>query len=864
MKDEATRLSSPRSSPAGRNRRVSDGNSSGRTPSIARPSAPANAKEEEARRPTGTRLIAPASRSQEDQAGDTFLTALIQSTLSDTPKTSRARAQELRPPSPLGAIDPTFEVEYVGVAVGSADPPATTNYVGAEAVHKFWRIFHRQDTVNKNKSIAAVPSRPSNSDHDHQHQHQHRPLYSRVERNASIVGGTDRPRSARTTYLSAIRSMKLCAEPMGIVRRRIVEKGGTASSSASSSVGGSTSQEVNLSSYRMGDDYATAFSAGFPLIPGVEALNMAHNRISDKVAANLISSAVAGASMSNLQQLNLSNNCLSMSSAQALCDLLRDSKTLMALNLSHNQLKDREIQLLCDALQKNQTLLRLHLSENKFGLSGMTSVAKFLEENAKIEEVYLSWNQIRGAGALKIVEALKFHASLRVCDLSWNSLGSNDLLKPRAIISALADALANNKVLAHLDLSNNRLDMEDCSILGKQLESNQTLIGLHMSGNSGVVDSRGFLIPKLSETTLRDQHKCYSIVVFEETYCEAGSGVFPAHLTPLVDKNCWYCAHWTEYRFAWTPLSSQGPFGGSPDVFEIASDMSVLLHLSIDDWRGVSMDKRDDGSFTAYRILPPGRTEYFFSVVNKSAPDPARATSYHFLHEKRHTRLIHATGQSIEQRKMPGNIEFANVLRLGRRDGRDPCNTLVPRSSGKQTENRSSWDINKSVFARRKRESMCRNFVDTDTFVAKACTADWRQCKVDRFIKDPVRRKEVETCVTKYFREICNLYRRYCGFNVLTSVVGLSSCSSALATQLQNDVTCIPWGGYMEFLSEGKILDESSDYCKAADLENVFVAANLELTQEAKEKDNPDRSLTRFEFLETIIRIAINKYHRSE
>lgn len=619
----------------------------------------------------------------------------------------------------------------------------------------------------------------------------------------------------------------------------------------------------------MGDEYAAAFSIGFPFIPGVEALNMAHNRITDKVAANLISNAVAAAPGSNLQQLNLSNNALSLASSQALCDLLRDSKTLVALNLSHNQLKDREMQLLCEALQKNQTLLRLHLSENKFGIPGMTSIAKFLEENAKIEEIYLSWNQIRGVGALKIVETLKFHASLRVCDLSWNALASSELVKPRAVVSALADALASNKVLVHLDLSNNRFDVEDCAVLGKQLESNQTLIGLHMSGNCGAVDSRGFLVPKQTETTLWDQHKCYSMAVFEETYCEAGSGVFPAHLTPLVDKNCWYCGHWTEYRFAWTPSSSQGPFGGSQDAYEIASDITVLLHLSIDDWRGIAMNRRDDGSFTSYRILPPGWTKYFFSVVDKSLADASMAVSYHFLPEKRHTRLLRPTANDPAQRSEQharntfGDLESVNVLRLGRRDGRDPCNTLVPRSSGKQTERRSSWDINKSVFARRKRESMCRNFVDTDSFVGKACTADWHQCKVDRFIKDPVRRKEVETCVTKYFREISNLYRRYCGYNVLTSLVGLSSCTPAFATQLQNDVTCVPWGGYMELLTEGKILDEGSDYCKLADLENVFVAANLELTQEAKEKDNPDRSLTRFEFLEAIIRIAINKYHRS-
>ncbi|KAF1784262.1 hypothetical protein GQ600_16812 [Phytophthora cactorum] len=154
-------------------------------------------------------------------------------------------------------------------------------------------------------------------------------------------------------------------------------------------------------------------------------------------------------------------------------------------------------------------------------------------------------------------------------------------------------------------------------------------------------------------------------------------------------------------------------------------------------------------------------------------------------------------------------------------------------------------------------------FVDTDGFITKACAADWKQCKIDRFVKDPIRRREVEVSVTRWYRTVCNAYRRYCGHNVLMNLAPLGSLTPAAAMQLQNDVTCVPWPGYTEFLSEAKILDESSEYCSLPDLENVFVAANLELTQEAKEKDNPDRSLTRFEFLECIIRIATNKYFRN-
>ncbi|RLN14217.1 hypothetical protein BBJ28_00009355 [Nothophytophthora sp. Chile5] len=834
-----------------------------------------------------SRAVAPLETRR--TASKTFITAL-------TPSRQRAKRNNelLRPPSPLEPLDTSTEYTY---GSGSTlEPPAPANYMGAEAMQQFWKIFHRQDAVHNNKAIAPPPSSSSS------------PPSSAASSDVSNAPG--RPKSARRTYLSAVRSLRLRPEPLGIVRRRVVDK--TASYSS-----GSTAQEVNLSSYFMGDAYAGAFSEGFPLLPGVESLNLAHNRIGDAAAARLIASTVQGAT--GLQQLNLAHNSLAKASSRALGDLMRRSRALTSLNLSHTHLRDSEVQQLCEALTPNQTVLRLHLSENRFGTPGMLAIARFLEENARIEELYLAWNQLRGAGALKIVEALKFHASLRVCDLSWNALSSSGscsasgsgggavnstgqerVLRPRAVVAALADSLANNKVLAHLDLSSNRLDLEDCTLLAKQLESNQTLVGLHMSGNCASIDSRGFLMPKAQthaedgggSRRLLDQHKLYSIAVFEEAHSDAGSGVFPAHLVPLVDASCWYCGLWSEHRFTWTPVAAQGPFAGTTDHFEVTISMEVRLHLSLDDWRGVAMDRRPSDSggggptFSALRVLPPGATNYFFSVVDTTAnPEGPARVSFHYVSSRpsrpaprhRHPSATASSKSSArtvttdEAKKVGaaeesdefGGLERVNVMRVARRDGRDPCNTLVPRSSGKNSERRGKWDINKSVFAQRKREAVCRNFVDTDAFVAKACAADWRQCKIDRFVKDPVRRREVEASVTRWYRTVCNAYRRYCGHNVLTNLAPISSITPAGAAQLQNDVTCVPWVGYAEFLTDARILDDTSEYCSLPDLENVFVAANLELTQEAKEKDNPDRSLTRFEFLECLVRIAMNKYYRS-
>lgn len=228
MKEEAARTTSPpRTGGVSRQRRTSDGSASpgvsngNNTPHPRTPTAPRAMpplREEEGRRPAPMPPVKARKPDNHDEGtSHTFLTALAPT---EQLRPSRMRARELRPPSPLGALGPSFEADYIGAMNGSADPPSTTNYVGSEAIQKFWRIFHRQDVVNNNKAILASPPRPGSPSSSEAAYHQHRPADHPAGRSNSIaVVGLDRPRSARTTYLSAVRSMRLCAEPLGIVRR---------------------------------------------------------------------------------------------------------------------------------------------------------------------------------------------------------------------------------------------------------------------------------------------------------------------------------------------------------------------------------------------------------------------------------------------------------------------------------------------------------------------------------------------------------------------------------------------------------------------------------------------------------------------
>ncbi|RHY27995.1 hypothetical protein DYB32_006351 [Aphanomyces invadans] len=430
------------------------------------------------------------------------------------------------------------------------------------------------------------------------------------------------------------------------------------------------------------------------------------------------------------------------------------------------------------ALKKNQTVTRLNLSENQFSTPGMLAIATLLVENAKLEELYLSWNKIRGLGAQRLVEALGYHNSLRVLDLSWNSLNS---CPNQSIATALATSLANNKVLVHLDLSNNSLDTKACTILAAALVGNHSIVGcvdpasllhshhahrldrLHMVGNQAIVDARGFVRPQTTSIALQAQHKHCAIKHFElhQDNQESNNSTTLDAWWPYVDRACWLCGRWSEHRFAWTPSHKQD------------AKAKVKLHLCIDDWSGDEMHRSSD-MFVLYRMLPPGKTKYFITVETEArthlspvAPGDVKR-QYVVLKDKRTARLLRSHGDEPK---------FGTLQVLAR------ANTIKV----------LKWDIKKSVFASRYKESPS---------------------------KAPV--------------------------------------SVAL------DQVCVSLSGFNEFLDDCHLIDDTSERCTASDMDNVFVAANLEVTDEAKQQDNPDRSLTRFEFLECVFRIAINKYCNSK
>lgn len=119
-----------------------------------------------------------------------------------------------------------------------------------------------------------------------------------------------------------------------------------------------------------------------------------------------------------------------------------------------------------------------------------------METNCRVTELYLGWNNIWAAGGKAMASVLVQETHLRVVDLSWNVIGlimCGSSSKPGKIGNYWAEVFETNKKLIHLDLSFNKIGMEDTEIMAEKLKLNNTLYGLHFQGNCGKIDSLGFL-----------------------------------------------------------------------------------------------------------------------------------------------------------------------------------------------------------------------------------------------------------------------------------------------------------------------------------------------------------------------------------
>ncbi|CEG80356.1 hypothetical protein RMATCC62417_14708 [Rhizopus microsporus] len=175
-----------------------------------------------------------------------------------------------------------------------------------------------------------------------------------------------------------------------------------------------------------------------------------------------------------LSTLSLCNYRIPPSSTIHLANLL--SSNISTINLSGCQ--QFQIPILAYALINNSTLLHLCLSNCKITSHDLSTLSKALLENNCLESLDLSKNPLisdNDEGILELKTAIARNRGLQSLNLSETQLDS-------AATIALAEALSENTCLSRLDLSRNpQIDMAGILALSISIKMNHTLTFLDIN-----------------------------------------------------------------------------------------------------------------------------------------------------------------------------------------------------------------------------------------------------------------------------------------------------------------------------------------------------------------------------------------------
>ena len=255
-------------------------------------------------------------------------------------------------------------------------------------------------------------------------------------------------------------------------------------------------------------------------------------------------------------------------------------------------------------------------------------------------------------------------------------------------------------------------------------------------------------------------------------------------------------------------------------------------------------------SFSVSIMVPPTRVSYFFVVNGQprtaadqlmESPQPesteAKAKAYKIKTETMRAAIF-PNQKTLALRNFvhiapAAHFEVAAFHAL--RDWEKPRQPRKPvevKSKGKEAE----WTLKNSVFAGFKDE--------TDALMEKCFEDDWRRIKskMRRFIKDPDELEAVKDIFEEHYVDLCNAFKH-----------ALCSCGDEGPFSLQ----IMP--GLADFNESTRIIDGPGSGVSLSDLDTIFIATNY---TEKKVKNNPDRAIVRYQWMEYIARCAIAKYSK--
>lgn len=505
-------------------------------------------------------------------------------------------------------------------------------------------------------------------------------------------------------------------------------------------------------------------------------------------------------SAEKLIEFDISNNKLRKKNFDQIYCIINTRQTVLKiLRLEGLQMKDENCATLCKALKKSFSILEVNFAKNN--LEGSKSLSKFIAKTTTLYKLDLHWNNIRGSEAINLARSLGKNKTIKVLDLSWNALNSpleNNCAKE------LGKTFKINSTLIHVDISHNSLSSKDIEFIGEGLKNNHTLLGLHISGNFGTVDDLGFL-SSTNERRPTSAHRFKRIL---------GISRVTNFLSWRPCSNCWLCERWSEVEFVWSAPATD----------------PLYLHLGFEDYEGDLMEKVDGFTYKLKRMCPPGKFYYAFTHDGELKLNPKDLVQ--MLPEPIECEFQVYEGKKVflklnEVNVIESNPKGKDYLALPGELGLEPRH---PRKKHMQANKKHEWGIPVSIFKDYK--------FDNDELLGKCFEYDWNKSKVTKIVKDQYELQKIKTYLSSKYKIIKEIYKYY------------SSISP------QGEIWSIGQMVFTELCNEAKIVDTNF---RLSDLDFHMKGA---LYSEVRNPRSPPNALVRFQFMEILTRIAIDKYYK--
>lgn len=496
---------------------------------------------------------------------------------------------------------------------------------------------------------------------------------------------------------------------------------------------------------------------------GVQEAYLRSNGLTEKGAKSLLSALPESVQLIDLSQNDLGHNA-------GWCSSLRRLTYLRKLVISDSQLGDTISRDLCMALINSRHLKHLNLSGNGI-FKAAAKLGELVREHEALEELDVHWNHITGESARDLLQGLyengRGGGSLRDLNFSWNPLGKAG---GEEACRKLAQVFVENDVLRHLDFSKCELSAGLCQILADGLRDNSTILGLHISGNEGRMNTRGYIVPMPpSDIAQRSAAAAAAAASTEQPGGPQADTEQSQKSDQTVEKNgrgrimsvmqtglcCWVCESWRETRILYVPGIS-GPE---------AAD--VWIFTSVDDYeQAIKLTKVNDGLAT-YIMCPPGTLHFIFQVGNEVMPSRT-APHIHDAGPVTITRVRTAADPAPGEEdpdvegRFPLKVEVAclNAATVVAREADEPvCVCSAPRSTVINEPKFSKepiWKVKSSLFA------PYDEALERRAFCEKCFDVDWRTSRIPMLIDDDQDRLQVKDILRAHYAEIKVLFGSLC------------------------------------------------------------------------------------------------------